>query len=199
MNYSIYIHYVSVKDLYVDAKCNVQLAVTDLQEWVVENINWHQVLLTESVYDGPGPGHDQGDVMISQVVAVEVHKVQVLLSIDDEAGVDNQTLVAEIRKSGRFFGFVVQTGVEKETQYVSVDSRLLGSVEVLPVRNHESIVLVPDSIPVDGRFIPPHGRQGSEAAVSLLDYLHTLVIQLVQLFHCQICKWDNRTVIKEVM
>lgn len=176
MNYSIYIHYVSVKYLYVNAKRNVQLAVTDLQEWVVENINWHQVLLTESVNNGPRPGHDQGDIMISQVVAVEVYKVQVLLSVDDEAGVDNQTLVAEIRKSGRFLGFVVQTGIEKETQYVSIDSRLLGSVEVLSVRNHESVVLVPDSVPVDGRFIPPHGRQGSEAAVSLLDYLHTLVI-----------------------
>ena len=89
MNYSIYIHYVSVKYLYVNTKRNVQLAVTDLQEGVVENINWHQVLLTESVYDGPGPGHDQGDVMIPQVVAVEVHKVQVLLSVDDKAGVDN--------------------------------------------------------------------------------------------------------------
>lgn len=176
MNYSIYIHYVSVKYLYVNAKCNIQLAVTDLQEWVVENIDWHQVLLTESVYDRPGPGHNQGDVMIPQVVAVEVDKVQVLLSVDNKAGVDNQTLIAKVRKSGRFLGFVVQTGVEKETQYVSVDSGLLGSVEVLSVRNHESVVLVPDSVPVDGRFIPPHGRQGSEAAVSLLDYLHTLVI-----------------------
>lgn len=77
--------------------------------------------LTETVNYGPRASDHQRDVMIPEVVAVEVHEVNVLVDINDKGRVDDQALVPKVRKCRRLLGFVVEASIEEEAKDVSVD------------------------------------------------------------------------------
>lgn len=121
LNHPVDVDNIRVKHLYVDAKRDVQLTVDDLQERVVEHVDLHQMTLTETVNYGPRASDHQRDVMIPQVVAVEVHEVNVLVDIYDKGRVDDQALVPKVRKRRRLLGLVVEASIEEEAKDVSVD------------------------------------------------------------------------------
>lgn len=121
LNHPVDVDNIRVKHLHVDAQRDVQLTVDDLQKRVVKHVDLHQVTLTEPVNDGPRARDHQRDVMIPQVVAVEVHKVNVLVDVNDKGRVDDQTLVPKVRKCRRLLGLVVEACIEEEAKDVSVN------------------------------------------------------------------------------
>jgi hypothetical protein len=55
--------------------------------------------------------------MISEIVAVKVRKINILVNVDIEGGIYHQTLIFKVRKCWRLFGCSVQACIEEKAMF----------------------------------------------------------------------------------